>query len=57
MNGNNLEQIRRRIECEQEKMPKASCCCGVRTQGGTTGPTGATERLFKSSNKIIIDSS
>lgn len=25
--------------------------------GGPTGPTGATERLLKSSNKIIIDSS
>lgn len=24
---------------------------------GATGPTGPTERLFKSSNKIIIDSS
>ena len=25
--------------------------------GGESGPTGPTERLFKSSNKIIIDSS
>lgn len=26
----NLDEIRRRIECEQENMPKQSCCCGTR---------------------------
>ena len=41
--NNRLEQIRRRIECEQEKMPKQSCCCGIRQPGtGSTGPTGPT---------------
>ena len=40
--NNNLEKIRRRIECEQERMPKKSCCCGIRQPGtgGITGPTG-----------------
>ena len=26
----NLDEIRRRIECEQENMPRQSCCCGTR---------------------------
>ena len=26
----NLDEIRRRIECEQENMPKQTCCCGTR---------------------------
>jgi hypothetical protein len=26
----NLDEIRRKIECEQENMPKQSCCCGTR---------------------------
>ena len=30
---------------------------GPQGVAGATGPTGPTERLFKSSNKIIIDSS
>lgn len=40
----NLDEIRRRIECEQENMPKQSCCCGFRPTPGTgsTGPTGPT---------------
>lgn len=40
----NLDEIRRRIECEQEKIPKQSCCCGFRPTPGTgsTGPTGPT---------------
>lgn len=39
--SNNLDAIRRRIECEQEKMPKQGCCCNFRTQtNGVTGPTG-----------------
>lgn len=26
----NLDEIRRRIECEQKNMPRQSCCCGTR---------------------------
>lgn len=26
----NLDKIRKRIECEQENMPKQTCCCGTR---------------------------
>ena len=26
----NLDEIRRRIVCEQENMPRQSCCCGTR---------------------------
>lgn len=39
--NNNLERIRHRIECEQERMTKQSCCCGIRQPGtgGVTGPT------------------
>lgn len=41
--NNNLEDIRRRIECEQQNMPQQNCCCGFRpTGGGVTGPTGPT---------------
>lgn len=39
---------------------KDECLCKVIDcicKNGATGPTGPTERLFKSSNKIIIDSS
>ena len=43
--NNNLERIRRRIECEQEKMPKFSCCCGFRENNSTTGTTGPTHTV------------
>ncbi len=26
----NFDEIRRRIECEQQNMPKQTCCCGTR---------------------------
>ena len=39
---NNLDEIRRRIECEQEKIPQQACCCGFRPNNGITGPTGPT---------------
>ena len=26
----NLDEIRKRIECEQQSMPKQTCCCGTR---------------------------
>lgn len=43
-----FEKARKKIEeCEKHR-PKVIFC---------VGPTGPTERLFKSSNKIIIDSS
>ena len=39
-----------------EEMRNRRNCCPRFIQG-PTGPTGPTERLFKSSNRIIIDSS
>ena len=48
---------------KQKVFPQFYTCFGATGPTGPTGPTGAigptgpTERLFKSSNKIIIDSS
>jgi len=33
----NLERIRERIECEQQNMPKQTCCCGTRPPSPTPG--------------------
>ena len=47
----------------EEMRNRKNCCCPryivmpTGPTGGIPGPTGATDRLFKSSNKIIIDSS
>jgi len=51
MNNNDNELVRwamEKIRCDEKHRP--DCCVVV-------GPTGPTERLFKSSNRIIIDSS
>lgn len=55
-NSNNTcgdnESIRRAInKIKQDSKFKPICCIGP------VGPTGPTGRLFKSSNRIIIDSS
>ena len=51
MNNEQNDLIRwamEKIRCDEKHRP--DCCVVV----GPTGPTGPTERLFKSSNKIII---
>lgn len=45
---NALEKIRRDRKC---------IALAINSSTGFPGPTGPTERLFKSSNRIIIDSS
>ena len=35
----NLDKIRQRIECEQENMPKQTCCCGTRPPVTPVTPT------------------
>lgn len=56
---NNLER-----KLQQIRNCRPQCCCTFIGPTGPTGPTGPfggptgpTERLFKSSNRIIIDSS
>ena len=44
------ESALQKIKCDTKN-------CKPCAYAGPTGPTGPTERLFKSSNKIIIDSS
>ena len=35
----NLDEIRKRIECEQQNMPKQTCCCGTRPPVDPSTPT------------------
>jgi hypothetical protein len=36
----NFEELRKRIECEQQNMPKQTCCCGTRPPTTTTFTIG-----------------
>ena len=61
MNNDGFEEARRIIEEAKRFRPMGICCVpnntGITGPTGPIGPTGPTERLFKSSNSIIIDSS
>lgn len=54
-NENGFEKALEIIRRDSRNRPLVGCCGG--NGNGATGPTGPTERLFKSSNRIIIDSS
>ena len=62
-NNDGFNEARRIIADAQRFRPMGLCCQPNNNGGGITGPTGPTgpvgptERLFKSSNSIIIDSS
>ena len=63
-NMNNNDGFERALEIirrDSQNRPVYGCCQPTNNSGGgtvgPTGPIGPTERLFKSSNRIIIDSS
>ena len=36
----NFNELRKKIECEQQNMPKQTCCCGTRPPAATTFTIG-----------------